>query len=106
MKQIVIEKDDEHVLVNIKIPAYTKRSNPWADEDEDVGEHPTVIGVFEKDISKFGLAWVIDMDYKDKGDQWTENFLNVSDFMSDAEFEQMCKDCNIPMVYENYGASL
>ena len=65
-----IKKEGENFIITI--PQWKKRSNPYM-EGEDVGEHPTLIGLIirEKGMDTMGFGYVIDMDYKGKTDQNT-----------------------------------
>lgn len=49
---------------------------------------------------EYGFAFVIDMSYKGKADQYTETFTQLTPFMEVDEFEQLCKDNQINIVYE------
>lgn len=86
------KKDNKIIL---EIPVWSKRSNPYM-EGEDVGEFQTLIGIICKDKSgndELGFAEQIDMDYKDKGDQWTDIKYQ---FWSDKEdFIKLCKELEI-----------
>lgn len=49
---------------------------------------------------EYGFAFVIDMSYHGKQDTHTETFMQLTPFMEVDEFEQLCKDNNINIVYE------
>jgi hypothetical protein len=93
MKVIKI-KDEIHFIV----PFWTKRSNPWT--EGDVGSHPTLVGIISADQSgnkELGFAEVIDMDYKDKGDQETEIMIHY--WSGDKEdFIKLCKELGIDYI--------
>lgn len=90
-----VYKVEEGNLV-ITIPLKTKRWNPY--EDEPIGEMDNIIGVYHSEYDN-GLCYRIDMDYKGKDDQWTD-FFYKSD-VSLEEFQEMCKELKIDMVYDN-----
>ena len=87
-----IKKEGDNFIITI--PCWTKRSNPYM-EGEDVGEHPTLIGLIykEKGTEVMGFAEVIDMDYKDKPDQNTG--IQYEWFGEDEEFIKKCKELGI-----------
>lgn len=67
---------------------------------EDVGSHPTLMGLITKDRwgnDEIGFAKVIDMDYKDKGDQWTDIMIHVWD-MEKKDFKALCEKLRIGWV--------
>lgn len=89
-------KEDGHLV--IKVPLLSKRSNPYDEEYWDM--MPTFTGIIEpqKNCSepRIGLAFTIDMSYKDKGDQWTDiefNWLGNKE-----EFLAFCDKAEIGVV--------
>jgi len=79
---------------------FQKRSNPYM-EGEDVGSYPTYVGLLYKDRwgnDKIGFAHVIDMDYKDKSDQWTDIVIEYQGIEKD--FKKLCEDLKIGYVDE------
>ena len=96
---MIIKKVKNKII--IEIPAKTERSNPYM-PDVDVGKHDTLIGLVYKDKfdnENYGLARVIDMSYKDKGDQWTDIIIDCGG-MGKEKFEKMCEDIEVDVVYE------
>ncbi len=88
-----IYKKDKNII--IEIPYLSKRSNPYT-PDEDVGEHQTLIGICcldEFGNEELGFAQVIDMDYKDKGDQWTD--IKYHWWGDKDKFIEKCKELGI-----------
>lgn len=89
--KITKEKDE---LV-IKIPFSTTRSNPYMED-----YHPKMdklIGVIEGEYD-YGFCYRIDMEYKDKGDQWTDWVIKVDKDMEQDEFIKLCKKLKIGIV--------
>lgn len=79
----------------IEIPLKTKRSNPY---NESVGEEmDAIIGLYEGEYNN-GICGRIDMDYKDKPDQWTDYIFKLNG--TEEEFQEMCKELNIDIVYD------
>ena len=87
----VFKKDNKII---IEIPFWSKRSNPYM-PDEDVGEYQTLIGIMYKDNGndEIGFAETIDMDYNDKGDQWTE--IKYHWWEEKKEFIELCEKLGI-----------
>jgi hypothetical protein len=84
----------------IEIPYWTKRFNPYMVKDdgtpENVGSHPTLIGLLTRDQwgnDECGFAYVIDMDYKDKGDQNTGIMIQYME--GDEKFKKVCEEIKI-----------
>jgi len=48
---------------------------------------------------EYGIAFVIDMSHKGKADQYTETFMQLTPFMEVDEFEQLCRDKEINIIY-------
>lgn len=88
-----VYKKGENII--IEIPFWKKRYNPYM-PGEDVGSHPTLVGLFTKDRwgnDECGFAYVIDMDYKDKSDQWTDIVIQYDG--EEKEFKKICTDLKI-----------
>ena len=93
-----IYKKKDKIL--IEIPFWSKRINPYMidknGKPEDVGEYSTLIGMITYDgcgNEEMGLAYVIDMDYKDKGDQiggWV-----IKWFGNEEELRKVCKEIGL-----------
>jgi len=80
---------------------FQKRHNPYMPDGADCGEHPTYVGLLYKDRwgnDKIGFAHVIDMDYKDKGDQWTDIVIEYQG--NEKDFKKLCEDLRIGYVDE------
>jgi len=95
----VYKKEDKIIF---EIPYWTKRYNPYM-EGENVGSHPTLIGLVCKDKwgnDEMGFAKVIDMDYKDKGDQWTDIMIHWWGDIK--EFKKICTDLKIGYIDERF----
>lgn len=89
-----LEKSNSEWKLSFEIPITVKRNNPYA--EEDCGLMDNIIGLIDKD--KFGLAKTIDMSYKGKADQYTDFFLDLSFFMDEKEFEQLCEKNKISII--------
>lgn len=88
-----IKKENDEIV--IRIPYWSKRHNPYM-EGVDVGKHQTLIGLFTRDQwgnDECGFAYVIDMDYKDKGDQNTGIIIQYTG--GDKEFKDICNEIKI-----------
>ncbi len=88
----------------IEIPCQSKRQNPYMiDENgnfEDVGEYPTLTGLITEDQfgnEERGFASTIDMDYKDKPDQYTDIKYHYWEG-DEKEFRALCKELGIQVV--------
>ena len=86
-----------------EFPFWTNRFNPYMIDDdgnpEDVGRHETLIGVISYDKcgnTRTGFCNVIDMDYKDKTDQWSDYIIITSHSIKD--FIEVCKKLKIKYV--------
>lgn len=94
----VYKKNDKIIF---EVPFWSKRSNPYMPDDADVGSHKTLIGIIYNDEygnEERGFAKVIDMSYKDKGDQNTG--IMIHSWEEDKEsFIKLCKKLEIE-VYE------
>jgi hypothetical protein len=91
-----IKRENDEIV--IRIPAWSKRHNPYT-ENEDIGEFNTLIGIIEKDASgndECGFAYVIDMDYKGKSDQWTEVIIKWYGEVED--FKKLCRELKVGYV--------
>lgn len=96
MKEKIYKKDDKII---IEIPFLSKRSNPYMPDNADVGEYTTLTGILYKDKygnDEFGFALTIDMNYKDKGDQWTE--IKYYFWGEEKEFKKICKEIGINII--------
>lgn len=99
-KQLTIRERDGDFVFKIVMPRQEKRFNPHTEEASergDLGSYGVVTGVIDERASEYGFAFTIDMDYKDKADQFSDFFLEADSFMERAEFEQMCKQHKIPL---------
>ena len=85
----------------IEVPLKTRRFNPYnemATGNGDVGEMDNIIGLYENEY-KNGLCFRIDMDYKDKSDQWSDYFFKLDG--TKKEFEEMCLELEIDAIYDS-----
>lgn len=93
-----VYKKGENIV--FEIPAWTRRRNPYMDDNAQIGSHPTLIGLITKDKhgnEELGFAYVIDMDYKDKADQFTGIML-YWDQGDVEEFKKLCDKLKIGWV--------
>ena len=91
-----ITKERNNIV--IKIPFWTKRCNPYAVK-KNTGKHKTFVGLISKDESgnnEIGFAYVIDMDYKNKDDQFSNIIIHW--LGDEKEFEKVCKKLEIGLV--------
>jgi len=82
----------------IEIPFWEKRFNPWT--ESYVGKHKTLIGIIRNDKwgnQEIGFAKVIDMSYKDKGDQNTDIII-YTDHLEKLDFIKLCKDLELDYI--------
>lgn len=81
----------------IEIPFWSARQNPWMDVSP--GDYPTLTGLIIRhnkdgnDWNEMGFAYTIDMDYKDKPDQYTDIVFHYDG--EEKEFEKLCKKFDI-----------
>jgi len=86
----------------IEIPLTEKRDNPYM-PNTDVGDMSAIVGLITTDEhgnDEMGFSKMIDMSYKDKGDQWTSLFYHHWQG-SPEEFEALCKKLGIGVVKES-----
>ena len=70
-------------------------------DDADIGEYQTLIGLIYHDKfgnDEVGFAQTIDMDYKGKGDQWTD--IKYQYWGGAEEFIKLCKKLEIGYIDE------
>jgi len=95
MKEKWYKKDNKII---IEIPYWSKRINPYM-EGEDVGDYQTLTGLIikhDKDGNNWdekGFALTIDMDYKDKDDQYTDIMFHFTG--EEERFIELCKKLKI-----------
>jgi hypothetical protein len=89
-------KNGRNWEIRLTIPAFQKESNCYM-EDKDLREVDNIAGMV--DDHDFGFCKVINMSYAGKGDQYTSIFLDLSMFMEQKEFEKMCEDNGMDVVY-------
>ena len=98
MKSITFKKEKDKIV--IEIPFWSARSNPWMDESP--GDYPTLTGLVMihnkdgNDWDEMGFAYTIDMDYKDKADQYTDIMFHFGGEQKD--FEKLCAKLGIGVV--------
>jgi hypothetical protein len=93
-----IRKENDKII--FEIDCWSKRVNPYMDENADIGQYPTLVGIILKDTfgnEEMGFAKVIDMDYKDKGDQETDIMIHYWDG-DEKEFIKLCKELEIDII--------
>jgi len=84
-------KEDGHLV--IRVPLLSDRYNPY--EDGITGDMPTFTGLIIPQ-KNMGFAFTIDMDYKDKPDQWGDIEFN---WVGDREsFIKKCSELGIDVV--------
>ncbi len=85
----------------VEIPLKKRRYNPYEDDMsgnyEGGAEMDNLIGLVESDID-MGLCYRLDLDYKNKEDQWSDYLIKWHDGLE--SFEKLCKDLKIDIVYE------
>lgn len=86
-----IEKINDDLVITV--PMKSVRSNPW--DDNYHPEMDAIIGLIESDYD-MGFCYRIDMDYKDKDDQWTDYFFKWHGDL--VEFEKICSELSIGVV--------
>ena len=84
---------DENNLI-VKIPLKVNRYNPY---NNMAGEMNNIVGLIEYHggYADLGFAYLIDMDYKDKGDQigdWAVKYDGEKE-----DFKALCKGLKIPL---------
>lgn len=90
-----IKIDEKKNNLEIIIPLKTTRSNPYMEDYHP--EMDNLIGVIESEMD-FGFCYRIDMEYKNKGDQWTDYVLKLDKDMNRKEFRELCKRLDIDLV--------
>ena len=95
MEEKIYKKDDKII---IEILYWSKRSNPYM-PNEDVGSYQTLTGILDEDKDgndRFGFGLTIDMDYKDKADQYTD--IKYHFWEDEKDFRKVCKGLGIRIV--------
>lgn len=96
-----VYKENNQII--FKFPATEKRINPY-DEEGDYGSYPFFTGLIYRhrkngnNYDDIGFAMTIDMDYKDKGDQFTD--IIVRWYSNEESFKKKCAELSIPVVTE------
>jgi hypothetical protein len=90
--------EDGDIEIVMRIPKTSARQNPWAAEGEDCGKYDTVTGLVDDRLCEFGFSYTIDMDYKDKADQFTSMFVDLSMFMDKETFLKTCDDLHLSVI--------
>lgn len=93
MKEI-IKKVDNNLEIKLIIPLEKDRYCPY--EDKVVGTMDSIIGLIDNRMSEYGFAHMIDMAYKDKGDQFTSCFYFFNG--NEDEFIKLCKKIKINII--------
>jgi len=98
----IYKKDDKIIF---EFPLEQKRCNPYNHDMLKLdtcevagctGTYPTFVGIVDEDRDgneETGFAYTIDMDYKDKGDQYTE--IVIKWYGEPKKFIKLCKELNI-----------
>jgi hypothetical protein len=98
---INVDPERDEYVVTLRFDCNKNRYD-W--EGEPTGEtHSEIIGIINQETDEFGFAYLIDMSYKDKPDQWTKQFLDVGmvDMAKEAtDFIRLCEEWSIPYVLE------
>jgi hypothetical protein len=89
---MLITREADEIVVRIKVNG--NRSNPY-DPEED-SEYCAVAGLANDDGCS--LVQMIDMAYKDKGDQVGSTLVNIG--YDVAELERLCRELKIPCYVE------
>ena len=96
-KQFSLSKEGDTYTMTIKIPA-TQPIYDYVGEEE-IGTTDTIIGLVESDGNFYGLSYLIDMSYKDKGPQASGMIVELSTFMTFEEFEDFCLNNRLSIIY-------
>lgn len=92
-EEFMLIDDDQDWVFTVRVPKQKKRVS------NSRQKHDSVIGVVDAERGNIGFAMTIDMAYKGKPDQWTQNFIELSGFYDESEFAEICRSYNIPMAY-------
>ena len=94
---------NENNKIIIEIPYWSDRHEPFT--YKVTGKHVTLVGQIVKrseSIEDYGFGYVIDMDYKDKNDQFTSIMFRYTEGGKE-EFIELCKKLKIDYVeYTQY----
>lgn len=88
MNDKIYKKEGDNLIISV--PLKTKRMNPY--DDDYCPEMDNIVGMYEGEYEN-GLAYRIDMSYKDKGDQVSDYFFKLNGTLE--EFKEMCSDLGI-----------
>lgn len=92
------KKEDSKII--IEIPFFCARSNPWMEESP--GDYPTLTGLIVRhnkdgnDWDEMGFAYTIDMDYKNKDDQYTDIMFHYDG--EEEDFKKLCVEFDIRLI--------
>jgi hypothetical protein len=78
------------------VPLKGKRYNPYEEDGGPGFAYDAVAGLVEP--HRWGLVHMIDMDYKDKPDQWTDIFVEWEG--SEDSFREWCMDNGVIVISE------
>lgn len=95
-----VDPEKDEYVVTMRFKCNKPRTSPYHDDDVDLGTYSEITGVIESETGRFGFAYTIDMDYKDKPDQYTQNNLYLDMEMDQKEFVKLCDDYSIPLAIE------
>lgn len=97
MKNFKLTKEDGNWKMELTVPVVARRYNPYDEEPGD--EYNNIAGLIDHRMSEYGFCHVIDMSYKDKGDQFSSNFIDLSPFMEQEQFEALCNENGIDIIH-------
>ena len=95
-----IKKENDKIIFEFE--AKGKRCNPY-DDEHDYGTYPTFTGLIvrhKNGLDEIGFALTIDMDYKDKADQFTDIVVHWQG--EEEKFIEICKEFGFEIVELEY----
>ena len=96
MKQLIRKsKKGNNLEIKIIVPLKTTRFNPYMPDYHP--EMDNIVAIIDKKMDECGLAFRIDMDFAGKPDQFTDYFFKY--WGDEKEFEKICKDIGIDLIY-------
>lgn len=95
-----IKREDNKIIFEFE--ATGKRCNPY-DDEHDYGTYPTFTGLIvrhKNGLDEIGFALTIDMDYKDKADQFTDIVVHWQG--EEEQFVSICKEFGFEVIELDY----
>ena len=95
---IDVDTTKDEYVVTMRFKCNNKRHD-W-EGVETCETYSEITGILNTETGEFGFAKTIDMDYKGKPDQYTEQIIRLEQVIDETDFIKICEDWSIPLVIE------